>query len=121
MSKYPKAVLGGATVLGVRSLLLCFTGSPKFEMKMVASIAANCQDHEDCTLRLQDVTSFEWDRMFAFGYGARESEIERVLGAKYHWGGEFQRKIVFMKGGKIVFHEEEPTDIEHPLKEEEAF
>jgi hypothetical protein len=120
MNRYPKAVLRvlGATVL---TSILCCTGSRKFEVKMVTAIAKNCQDPEHCALRLRDVTNFEWDRMFAFGYGAREYEIERILGTKYRWGGEFQRKIVFMKGKEIVFHEEEPTDIERPLKDEVVF
>ena len=108
-------------VAGVITIVLCCSSSRKFEMKMVSAIVANCQGHGECTLRPKDVTNFQWDRMYAFDYSARESEVEQILGTKYHWGGEFHRKIIFMKGSKIVFHEEEPTDVEYRLKDEVAF
>lgn len=111
----------GVTLIGLLFLILYSRGSRKFERKMVSAIVANCQDRPECLLRPRDVTNFQWDKMFVFGYGASDSEVERVLGTKHRWGGEFQRKIVFTNGGKVVFHEEEPTDVEHPLKDEVAF
>ena len=119
--RWISAVIVSGTLIGLLLLFQFSTGSRKFERKMVAVIVANCQGNQECLLRPQDVTNFQWDKMFVFGYGASESEVERVLGTKDRWGGEFQRKIVFTNRGKIVFHEEEPTDVEHPLKDEVAF
>lgn len=119
--KVISAAVVAATVLGLLYVFLFARGSRKFERKMISVIVANCQGRQECLLRPRDVTNFQWDKMFVFGYGASDSEVERVLGTKDRWGGEFQRKIVFTNGGKVVFHEEEPADVEHPLKDEVAF
>ena len=115
------ALIIGVTVVALLALYRYSRGSRKFEMKMVSVINANCRGRSECLLRLQDVTDFEWDKMVVFGYGASDSEVEHVLGIKDHRGGEFQRNIVFTKEGKIVFHEEEPVDVERPLRDEVIF
>src|SRR5262245_3079548 len=115
------AAIVAAALVGILIVYLVSRGSRQFEMKMVSAILANCQGRQECLLRPQDVTDFQWDKMFAFGYGASESEVKRVLGTNSQWGGEFQRKIVFTDRGKIVFHEEQPTNVEHPLKDEVTF
>ena len=105
--------------------ILCFllgcSGSRGLENRMVTRIENNCASSPKCTLRMKDVTEFAWDRMYAFKYTASEKEVEDALGVKPGVFRELQRKLVFTKNGRIVFQEDEPTNVEHPIKDEVVF
>jgi len=59
--------------------------------------------------------------MHVFEYGARRDEIEKALGVPFPDYVEFKRRIVFLKDGKIVHREDEPTDIECPIDRQVSF
>ncbi|HYR74353.1 MAG TPA: hypothetical protein VEM96_00800 [Pyrinomonadaceae bacterium] len=59
--------------------------------------------------------------MQVFDYGATRDEIEKSLGTDFPTYVEFTRRIIFLKGGKIVRREDEPTDIERLVNGEVTF
>src|SRR3954452_22674588 len=109
-------VLAGAMLLGLSDC----SGSTEFERKMVARIQ-KCSDMANCRIQLSDVTAFDWDRLYAFKYTATEENRNQALGIKDEGFTEFLRQLVFVKDGKIVFQESEPTNIEGPMKNEVVF
>ena len=50
--------------------------------------------------------------MYVFKYNVRLEEMNTVLGVNFENYTEFTRKIVFLSNGKIVYEEEEKTNIE---------
>ena len=109
-------VLAGAMLLG-----LCdCSGSTEFESKMVALIQ-KCSDMANCRIQLSDVTTFDWDRLYAFKYTATEENRNQALEIKDEGFTEFLRQLVFVKDGKIVFQESQPTNVEGLIKNEVVF
>ncbi len=72
----------------------------------------DCKLDVPCIVKIKDLTSFQWDEMHVFSYGSDIGEIEKTLRTKFPNYVEFKRRIIFLKDGKIVHWENEPTDIE---------
>jgi hypothetical protein len=64
------------------------------------------------------VTDFKWDKFYVFKYTAHRDVVEKAIGKTLKDYKEFHRRIVFTEKGNVVFHEEEPTDIEHVMNNE---
>jgi hypothetical protein len=92
-----------------------------FESKLISAITAKCQSQVPCTLRIKDVTDFEWDKLYVFKYTASREVVEKVIGNPLKSYNEFHRRIVFTDNGHIAFYEEEPTNIEHVINNEVIF
>lgn len=115
--------------LVVAALLLvlfssCLTKSidpNSFEGKLVTTINSTCGDFSNCTIRLKDVTEFDWDRVFVFNYAVTQEEIEKLVGNPFPRYQEFERSMIFLNGGKIVYSESDPTDIESLINNQVVF
>lgn len=59
--------------------------------------------------------------MHVFSYGAYPEYIEKALGTPLPDYVEFKRRIIFLKDGRIVYREDEPTDIERMVDGEVSF
>jgi hypothetical protein len=102
-------------------VLLMSCGRPgPIERKIAAKIAA-CKGRAPCRLVMSDITDFDWDRVFSFAHGATKAQVEAALGTAPPQFTEFTRKIVFMNQEKVVYMEEDPTDIERPSCGQVAF
>lgn len=95
--------------------------SGKVETALVAQISRACAGQASCRIRIDQATSFDWDKMYAFKYTATEQDREHALGMKDIGYRDLERQIVFLKDGKIVHQESEPTNVEHPVKNEVVF
>jgi hypothetical protein len=84
------------------------------------AIEERCPKTSDCPIRLRDVTSFDWDKMFYFEYAVPPAEREKVVGVQLATE-EFRRQLVFLRGGSIVRNNLLPTDIERPIENEIDF
>ena len=84
------------------------------------AIEERCPKTSDCPIRLRDVTSFDWDKMFYFDYAVPPAEREKAVGFQLETE-EFRRQLVFLRGGSIVRNDLLPTDIERPVKNEIVF
>ena len=90
------------------------------EGKLVTKIKATCGESTGCTIRLRDVTDFDWDRVYVFS-SIPKDQIEKVIGAPFPRHEEFKRSIIFLNGGKVVYSEAEPTDIESLINDQVVF
>jgi len=81
----------------------------------------NCKPNSSCIIRIKDLTDFDWDQMHAFSAGASQEFIEKALGIPFPDYVEFKRRIVFLKAGRIVHREDEPTDIEQSVDGQVCF
>ena len=81
----------------------------------------SCKPDTSCIVKIKELTSFQWDKMFVFSHGASPEYIEKALGTPLPEYVEFQRRIVFLKDGAIVHREDEPTDIEGTVDGEVRF
>jgi hypothetical protein len=59
--------------------------------------------------------------MYAFKYTATKQDREKALGMTDDGYRDLERQLVFLKNGKLVFQESEPTNAEHPIKNEVVF
>jgi hypothetical protein len=84
------------------------------------AIEERCPKISDCPIRLRDVTSFDWDKMFYFDYAVPPAERERAVGVQLETV-EFRRQLVFLRGKNIVLNNLLPTDIEKPIENEIVF
>jgi len=117
-----RALIVGALCLIVLGSCGVPTVDPlSIEGKLVTKIKTTCGEFAGCTIRVKDVTDFDWDRVYVFNQGATKDQIEKVIGAPFPRYQEFKRSMIFLKGGKVVYSEAEPTDIESPINDQVAF
>lgn len=113
--------------VGILFLIIFESCGPKtvdphsIEGKLVTRIKTTCGESTKCTVRLRDVTDFAWDRVYVFKYTATQSELEKAIGAPFPQYVEFKRSIIFLKGGKLVYGEANPTDVEAPINDQVVF
>jgi hypothetical protein len=93
----------------------------KVERELVSQITQKCGNRGSCRLQIDQLASFDWDRLYAFKYTATEQDRERALGTKDVGYRDLERQLVFLKDGKIVHQESESTNVEHPVKNEVVF
>lgn len=83
-----------------------------FDKEVGALIKRSCNFAEPCQITIGDATSFDWDEMYIFRPGILGVEAEHILLAAKGLKGEFNRKIAFLKDGKLVRIDEAPSVIE---------
>jgi hypothetical protein len=91
------------------------------EGKIVSKVNSTCRVLGSCTIRLKDLTSFEWDKVYVFKYNASLEDINKALGFELPAYTEFTRRIIFLREGEGVHREEEPTSVEGPVDGEVVF
>ena len=84
------------------------------------AIQEKCPGTSECAIRLRDVTSFGWDKMFYFDYTVAPADREKAVGVQFKTD-ELRRQLVFLRGGTIVRNDILPTDIEKPVENEIVF
>jgi len=105
-------------ILGTAILAGCHSNT--MEGRIANAIRKSCKS-DTCTIRIRNLTDFTWDKMYVFKYGATREEINKAIGAPLEHYTEFTRKIIFVSGRKIVFSEEEKTNIEGLVDNEVVF
>lgn len=101
-------------------LILSACSTTKVE-EISERIKSSCAAGNTCQIRIRDLTTFEWDRMYVFDYSAELYDIEQALGTPFPDFVQFKRRIVFLKNGNIVYREDQPTNIEKHLDGEVFF
>ena len=111
-------------VIALCGILLTLPGCPrsgKVEQEIVSEISQKCGDRGSCRIQIDRAALFDWDKMYAFKYTATAQDRERVLGTKAVGYRDLERQLVFLKDGKVVHQESEPTNVEHPVRNEVVF
>ena len=95
-------------------VLLLFWGCSRTGLieQTIGDKVDNCKPDVPCIVKIRDLTNFQWDEMHVFSYGSSLDKIEKTLRTDFPNYVEFKRRIVFLKDGKIVHWENEPTNIE---------
>jgi len=114
---YAVAVL---LILLLSGLVGCSTSGP-VERSIVRLTREQCRNQTPCQIRIEQATAFSWDKMYAFKYTATSKDRDAALGVKDEGYRELERQLVFLKDGKIVYQESEPTNVEHLVRNEVVF
>lgn len=112
-----KSVITG--ILFLLSLGACGRGT--VESRIAGRVENTCAPSAPCVIRVGDVTDFEWDKMYVFRYSATREQVRQALGTDLPERVEFSRKIVFSKGGRVVYNEELPGNIESVVEGQVLF
>lgn len=83
----------------------------KLERKISARIDS-CQSSQPCTIRLADVTDFDWDDVYVFQAGASRQTIESTIRAPFQRDLDMAPWLVFVKDGRVVYAEEDAWHVE---------
>lgn len=87
-------------------------GLSSFDKSVGALINRSCNFEKPCQISIGEATNFDWDEMYIFRAGILGVEAEKILPAAKGFEGEFNRKIAFLKDGKLVRIDEAPSIIE---------
>jgi len=114
-------IVGILFLVGLGSCLTKTVDPHSIEGKLVTRIQTTCGESSGCIVRLRDVTDFAWDRVYVFKTTARQYQIEEVIGVPFPQYEEFKRSMIFLKEGRLVHGEAEPTDVEAPINNQVIF
>ncbi len=95
-------------------ILLLFWGCSRTGLieQTIGEKIDSCKPDVPCIIKIKDLTDFQWDEMHVFSYDSRLEDIKKTLRTDFPNYVQFKRRIIFLKNGKIVHWENEPTDIE---------
>ena len=95
--------------------LMCALSSCKSNMydKIDSYVKKNCENKDTCILFLKDITDFEWEQFYFIPIG---EDVSKILGINYPFDTDISEVIVFLRDGKIVYHEENFYHPEKPSK-----
>jgi len=85
---------------------------------VVREVRQRCHPVTPCSIQLRHLTPFDWDKGFYFNDATTEEERTRTLGVKDENYQEMEDQYVFLKNGKVVHQENEPTNVEGNLPDE---
>lgn len=91
------------------------------EKDVANKIELACKESDDCVIDLKSIAKFDWDKMYVFKYGVTSKDIDKIIGTPAGPYTEFTRKIIFALKGKVVYKEENPSDIESLVNGEVVF
>ena len=91
------------------------------ERQIQASIKSRCHAEWPCSFNLRGATSFDWDELYVFKDNASKADIEKATHATLSNYRELTSYLIFELAGKPVWVESEPTNVEHPIKDELVF
>lgn len=105
------------TTLVVSAILSCGslgTGKGRVENALGSRVREVCGTKQECTIRIDEVTSFDWDSVTVFSSGLTYVEKNKVLGKDYFTESKYglSNALVFSDDGKIVYAEENIRDVE---------
>jgi hypothetical protein len=116
----PKSCVPVATLC----LFLALTGCErrgKVERGILREIHHSCAIKNSCTIRIKDFAAFDWDRMYFFTGQGTSQDRSDALGTREEGYREFEEQLVFLKNGRIVYQESEPTNIEKRVRNDVVF
>jgi hypothetical protein len=55
---------------------------------------------------ISKITKFEWDTLYVFSERASLDEVEQAIGMQYSYFRDIGKRFIFIKQGKIIYHED---------------
>lgn len=75
-------------------------------------IEKKCNEKQSCKVNIKDLVNVAWDKMYVFKEGVSLEQINHVIGFKYTYFEDIAKRIIFVKGKEVVFHEDEFPGVE---------
>lgn len=88
--------------------LISSCSNNKIETKVVKSLERNCSG-DTCTVNLNELTEFDWDKVYIFDDWSTPEKISKTIGIEYKKNNHFPdgyHKMIFVKASEIVYEEE---------------
>jgi hypothetical protein len=104
---------GRCVLAGMLLMASCVT-KPNIETTIRKKIEQECPS-DSCTINLNQVLQFDWDKMIAFSDAAPPEVINDAIGKEYPSFVEFTRPMIFLRNKKIVRYENNALDNEGPI------
>ncbi|MFC3798105.1 hypothetical protein [Cohnella sp. GCM10012308] len=79
---------------------------------IIKEIDSQCGERTECTISMERVTSFEWDKLVVFQVGSSNKEVSNHLGFEYNGSTDLMSGLIFVLDNKIVFEEKIPYNPE---------
>jgi hypothetical protein len=117
-------VIAGAVYCGIMYTIVIFALSPrpgKVEKEIIRQIVHSRSNPAAIQIQIRNVTSFDWEKMYAFRSSTTKKEIEEIIGVHVPQDCEISPQIFFLKNGRIIYQECEPSDFEGVVKDEIYF
>lgn len=89
--------------------------------RLIRQLERACSSGKACKVRMNDLTDFNWDRMYVFAVGVSPSERREIAGADGVETIDLEGELVFTKAGRIVHQEPVAEGVERPIKDEISF
>ena len=93
----------------------------KIEKLIVEIVNKQCNDNSNCIVAIKKLTKFKWDKMYAFNYPVPLEVINKAINKNYPYYREFTRPLIFLEGDKIVYYENNPSDVENLVDKQVVF
>ncbi len=90
-------------IFGIVILFLSFNNK---QLGIVDYADKYCQKNTTCLIDMNEITPFDWDKMYILDKGMKPRDIEDIIGAKFNEKASLFYKIIFVKDKKIVYSDE---------------
>lgn len=84
-------------------------------------IKNKCKNRFPCSIKLNELIDENWDTMFIFNINSDLAKINKILGFEYQYFYDVADRIIFVKNGKVVYHEEEYPTFDNRKSDEITF
>jgi hypothetical protein len=86
-----------------------------FESLIAGEFERLCPNSNNCQLNLNEVTDFDWDKLYVGRIGLIDEEVNKIIGSKvFSDKHEFVQRLAFFRGDQLIFQETGPPILEHP-------
>ena len=99
----------------------CNRNNKTIEKQVIQDINRHIGDKNKHLLNIRKITNFNWDRLVVFNYAVSLETVNEAINSKYIHYREFTRPWIFLKDGKIVYYENNPSDVETLLNNQVLF
>lgn len=93
------------------------------EIKLLINhfVSANCVNTAKCSIKLNEFTKFNWDKLYFFDMAVETATIAKVINHDFSDSSDYySRKLIFMKGKKVVHIEKYLIlEVDEPIKDED--
>ncbi|SFN85337.1 hypothetical protein SAMN05421579_1262 [Xenorhabdus japonica] len=90
-------------ILGIVILFLSFDNS---RVRIVGYADKHCQKNTACLIDMNEITPFDWDKMYIIDKGMEPKDIENIIGATFNKKASLFYKIIFVRDNKVVYSDE---------------
>ena len=96
-------------------------GPGKVERAIIRQIVHSHSAPGPIQVQIKNATSFDWEKMYVFPSGVQKKGAEEVIGARVLEDCDVSPALYFLKNGRIVYLECEPSDFEGVTEDEVYF